>query len=408
MLKGFAITPVVLGRISLGGMVEKNGKKIPVKRDYMEITSNTQKDGSWIPHPVAARLADAQKGRLLSIPVRIMFDSPDNNFRAQYTCFDDKGRTLCTGDGDQSKRRDPKSETGVSDHACPGSDRCSFGKENRCKPYGRLLVGIEEIWQADPLAGFMLRTTSWNSIRALTARLSYFQALTGGKLAGMPCNLVLRAKSTTASMRQPIYYVDLEPRGNLASAFQELKQVGEAWEQAGINREELDKAVSAGYAQSAFVEPDEDGEEIVGEFFHGDPGDGLPEGSEPQFGSGTARSDANQASGATLGAASQTDATASPPAVTEASSTSDHNTTDSLKVPVRTPAQEEAEKKAVGKAITNLLNIMDEKGLDNVVAWAEKRFDKNPEAQKQVKDAIEERRKVLLSPDQQQDGRLAA
>lgn len=33
MLKGLAITPPVLGRISIGKVVEKNGKRLPEKDD---------------------------------------------------------------------------------------------------------------------------------------------------------------------------------------------------------------------------------------------------------------------------------------------------------------------------------------------------------------------------------------
>jgi hypothetical protein len=33
MIKGLAITPPILGRISIGKMVEKNGKRIPEKDD---------------------------------------------------------------------------------------------------------------------------------------------------------------------------------------------------------------------------------------------------------------------------------------------------------------------------------------------------------------------------------------
>ena len=33
MIKGLAITPPILGRISIGKMVEKNGKRVPEKDD---------------------------------------------------------------------------------------------------------------------------------------------------------------------------------------------------------------------------------------------------------------------------------------------------------------------------------------------------------------------------------------
>jgi len=48
MLKGFAITPVVNGRIAIGETVNRNGKNLPSKLDEMRITSNVQKDGTWV------------------------------------------------------------------------------------------------------------------------------------------------------------------------------------------------------------------------------------------------------------------------------------------------------------------------------------------------------------------------
>lgn len=42
MIKGLAITPPILGRISIGKVVEKNGKRIPEKDDQFTITSQIQ------------------------------------------------------------------------------------------------------------------------------------------------------------------------------------------------------------------------------------------------------------------------------------------------------------------------------------------------------------------------------
>ena len=49
LIKGLAITPPILGRISIGKMVEKNGKRIPEKDDQFTITSQIQnKDSGWV------------------------------------------------------------------------------------------------------------------------------------------------------------------------------------------------------------------------------------------------------------------------------------------------------------------------------------------------------------------------
>lgn len=61
MLKGLAITPPVLGRISIGKVVEKNGKRLPEKDDQF-------------------RPLYAKSGRR-SFPL----DAPDTNARIQLT-----------------------------------------------------------------------------------------------------------------------------------------------------------------------------------------------------------------------------------------------------------------------------------------------------------------------------------
>lgn len=49
MLKGLALTPPVIGRISIGRVVEKNGKRLPEKDDEFTITLMA----TQIPPPMA-------------------------------------------------------------------------------------------------------------------------------------------------------------------------------------------------------------------------------------------------------------------------------------------------------------------------------------------------------------------
>lgn len=230
MLKGFAITPVVNGRIAIGEKVKNGDRMLPKKIDEFKLTANVQSAGEWMEHPVAKKIKEGNQGKLQNIPVRIMFDTPSNNFRAEQTCFDNKGRPLCSGDGETAKRRKPSGE--IEDVKCSPPSSCQFGKENRCKQYARLIVGIEEDFQNDPLSGFMFRTTSFNSIRAIEWRLDSFSSALNGKMAGLPCWLRLKAKSSSGSMGQPIYYVDLVPRDNLITAIAEMNKLRDEWSAA--------------------------------------------------------------------------------------------------------------------------------------------------------------------------------
>jgi hypothetical protein len=65
MIKGLAITPPVLGRISIGKIVEKNGKRLPEKDDQFTITSQIQNKDGWVKHPLDEQLrAKAQNQKL--------------------------------------------------------------------------------------------------------------------------------------------------------------------------------------------------------------------------------------------------------------------------------------------------------------------------------------------------------
>ena len=194
MLKGLTITPPILGRISIGKIVEKNGKRLPEKDDQFTITSQIQNREGWLPHPYDEGLRKAQGGKIRSIPIRLMFNEPELNFRAEYTLFDrNSGRPLCVGNGETCRRR---TDEGMASFPCPSPDGCALAKGGDCKPYGRLNVVIGD---DDPLGSFIFRTTGFNSIRSLAARLHYFQAISGNRLSCLPLELRLRGKSTLQS-----------------------------------------------------------------------------------------------------------------------------------------------------------------------------------------------------------------
>ena len=184
MIKGLTITPPVLGRISIGRVIQKDGKRLPAKDDQFTITSQVQNKDGWINHPLDEKLREHSKGKLRQIPVRMLFNDPELNLRAEYTLFDRQtGRPLCVGDGEQCQRRTSK---GVESHPCPSPDRCPLAQGGACKPYGRLYANLSE---DDELGTFIFRTTGFNSIRTLAARLSYFAAVSGNKLSCLPLQM---------------------------------------------------------------------------------------------------------------------------------------------------------------------------------------------------------------------------
>jgi len=264
MLKGLAITPPVLGRISIGKVVEKNGKRLPEKDDQFTITSQVQSRDGWLLHPLNEELRNGQDGKLRSIPIRLLFNEPDLNFRADYSLFDrTTGRPMCVGNGDTCKRQ---CEDGIKTLPCLSPDGCSLAQGNACKPYGRLNVVIGD---DDPLGSFVFRTTGFNSIRTLAARLQYFQAISGNRLACLPLELRLRGKSTRQSHGTPIFYVDITVRSGLSmeDALQEAKRLDETRQVSGFDQTALDHAARQGFNNGAFEDSEEDTGVIVEEFF---------------------------------------------------------------------------------------------------------------------------------------------
>ncbi|WP_151831506.1 recombination directionality factor [Acinetobacter ursingii] len=268
MIKGLMITPPILGRISIGKVVEKNGKRLPEKDDQFTITSQIQSKDGWIKHPLDEQLrtklatvnngqqsnatnngnsnAPSPTAKLRSIPVRMIFNDPELSLRAEYTLFDRQtGRPLCIGNGETCQRQTP---TGIEQHPCPSPERCPLAQGGLCKAFSRLYVNLDE---SDEFGTFIFRTTGINSIRTLAARLSYYQAASGDLLSCLPLQLILRGKSTTQSYRTPIYYVDLTLRDNISlhEAITQAQKMDEQAKAVGFYQEALDHVARVGFAQ---------------------------------------------------------------------------------------------------------------------------------------------------------------
>lgn len=280
MLKGLALTPPVVGRISIGKVVEKNGHRLPEKDDEFTVTSQVQNKDGWVNHPIDATLRKTSDAKLRSIPVRLLFNNPDLNLRANYSLFDRKtGRPLCVGNGETCRR---STLAGIETLPCPSPQGCELAVGGNCKPCGRLNVRIGD---EDELGSFLFRTTGYNSIRTLSTRLKYFHAVSGGLLSTLPLELRLRGKSTTQSHRAPIYYVDLTVRSGmaLAEAIAGARADDEHRKGAGFDQMALEDAARLGFANGAFEESEEEGADLVEEFY---PADGEEASTGNSIGNG--------------------------------------------------------------------------------------------------------------------------
>ena len=277
MIKGLAITPPVMGRISIGKVVEKNGKRLPEKDDCFTLTTQVQSKDGWMLHPLHQKLLEASgKEKIRAIPVTLLFNASDLNLRAEYNLFDrTTGRPVCVGNGETAKG---VTTDGIKEFSCPSPDGCTVGKKGGCKPYGRLNVQVDG--QGDELGSFIFRTTGFNSIRTLTARLAYFEAVSGGTTRYLPLMLKLRAKSTTQSHRAPVYYVDLCLRDgvSLEDAIAQSRLAAAQQEEAGVDIAAFELAARMALANGAFEDGEDDVPVIVEEFYP-EPVAGQSEGS---------------------------------------------------------------------------------------------------------------------------------
>ncbi len=271
-LKGICITPPVIGRISIGHVeVRPDGKAIPQKDDYIKVTTLVQReDRSWEPHPIqqqlnGADIADANDAtaqeKLISIPIRIAYDNPQLSLNSSYSCFEfGSGRMLCTSDGEMARR---STDNGVVTMSCPRPKECEFGKKNQCKIMIRFYFQIEG--QDDDLGVFILRSKSENSFNAISGRIAMWHGGMNGKIAGLPLLLTLKAKTTTASFPDPIYYVDLVDRPGMSrgEAIKAARKYQREVSEAEFNAEGMEQALIAGLANSAFAEQLEDADEWI-------------------------------------------------------------------------------------------------------------------------------------------------
>ena len=266
MIKGLAITPPVIGRITIGKLVCKNDKWLPEKDDSFTLTTQVKTRGDWMLHPLHQQYSETvTNNKIRAIPVRVLFNDTDLNLRAEYSSFDrNTGRPLCVGNGETAKRA---GQEGIEELACHSPERCQFAQQQGCKLYGRLNVQVDG--QNDELGSFIFRTTGYNSVRTLAARLQYFHAVSGGLTRYLPLMLRLRAKSTTQSYQTPVYYVDLTLRDGdkLAGVVAYARELAALDEEAGIITEQLEQTAKRLLQNGQFEDSEEEIPLVLEEFY---------------------------------------------------------------------------------------------------------------------------------------------
>ena len=225
--------------------------------DYFDVCARVHQapqEGSLptlMAHPITEKLLskveeDEQK-KIRVIPIRLIADKPANSLKARYEAYDtETGRLLCVGDGENGERAVLSKGTSVSCQ-CKGPEACEYANDQgvQCALRVRMRVQIEG--QDDPFSVFELHSGGINTYRTLSAKLEMMYEAFGGKLRGLPLELGVYAKSSTASAYQPFYVADLRVRSEMkpAEAFAAMKSQREAESQAGLSLDRVEAAIEA-------------------------------------------------------------------------------------------------------------------------------------------------------------------
>jgi hypothetical protein len=222
------LVPALLefGKIKIGnkGKLIRDQFRMPQKLDHFLITTTEKddQDNFILDDELMGKVKVYNKTeKITSIPIVLLYNDIDMNFISRYVCY--RGATRwCSGDGVTAfwvgaknvlEQRECPCERCASDY--PGEDGKGKGK---CKASGCLSVLIQG---AEVVGGvWKYRTTGYNSVRAITASLLLIKNQTGGLLAGLPLEMIVRPKKTTSptdGKPVTIYIVTLIYRGSPAT-----------------------------------------------------------------------------------------------------------------------------------------------------------------------------------------------
>jgi len=184
------------GKIKIGikgkMTTSRSGKKfqLPQKLDYFRVTT-TQRDDSGnfaLDSSVHEMIGD----KPTRIPILLMYNDVSMNFQSRYVCFKGK-RRWCSGDGESAMRLSNEG-SGYVGTACPCErNEPEYEGQEVCKTSGTLscmIAGIEQVGGC-----WKFRTTGYNSTISILSSLSLISSMTGGRLAGIPLDLVVGPKT---------------------------------------------------------------------------------------------------------------------------------------------------------------------------------------------------------------------
>jgi len=177
-------TKVAIGETKLSA----KGDKYPTKLDHFIFLRKSNKL-EWEPDP---DLMKHYGTTCRQFPIILLDDETENVFRTEYAWWKTTEKK-CWGDGRQATRRTDENPDGQPWTPC--GDGCPELDENICKPSGDLYFILADF----PRLGAMCRlhTTSYRSIRQINSAIEQIRTVTGGRLAGIRCQLAVRPEKAS-------------------------------------------------------------------------------------------------------------------------------------------------------------------------------------------------------------------
>jgi hypothetical protein len=253
-----------IGKIKTGGHSDRatQGYRIPTKWDHFKIGSMLKDENGEviIDEELTAIIGENCK----ELDISLCFDIPALNIPNFYAFFK-ASKLQCRGNGKKAYRRN---EEGELDEIKCDRKNCQFAKEKKCKPYAKLSVILEG---ANRVGGvFVLRTTSYNSIRNLISSMAFISNATGGILAGLPLKLRLMPATVIPNglnKKVVIYVTNIEYAGTITELKEDAHKEIDRRLQLGFNMRKLEQSQQKLITKQATEEAEENAEDIENEFY---------------------------------------------------------------------------------------------------------------------------------------------
>lgn len=173
----------VTTKVAIGEVVKTANGTRPNKLDHFVFLRKGAKL-EWEPDQQLTKLYGAECREVFII---LLDDDLENVFRTEYAWWS-KTEKKCWGDGARATRRTEKNPDG--EPWAPCGDECPDLEKNLCKPSGDLYFVLADRPQLGSVC--RLHTTSYRSVRQIYSALEQIRTITGGRLAGIRCKLVVR------------------------------------------------------------------------------------------------------------------------------------------------------------------------------------------------------------------------